>query len=89
VSTLAVEQPRLEGLEAERTLDDVLVGAWTQLCSHRAVECPLCHGEMEPEYGARALEPDDSGAAHTGEAGCRAGGKPEGGRCTSCGAVLR
>jgi hypothetical protein len=55
VSTLLVAQPTLEGLEPERTLDDLLIGVWTRLSSHQAVECPACHGEMEPEYGAQAL----------------------------------
>ncbi len=55
MSTLAVAQPTLEGLERERTLDDLLVSIWSELFSHQAVECPACHGEMEPEYGAQAL----------------------------------
>jgi hypothetical protein len=55
VSTLAVEQPTLEGLERERTLDDVIVGVWRGLCSHQIVKCPICHGEMAPEYSAQAL----------------------------------
>jgi len=55
VTMLAVPQTTLEGLEDERTLDDFLVSAWGELRSHRIVECPVCRGEMEPEYGAHAL----------------------------------
>jgi DnaJ-class molecular chaperone len=55
MSMLAVEQRTLEGLEYEPTLDELLVGVWTGLSSHRTVECPVCHGEMDPEYGAQAL----------------------------------
>jgi hypothetical protein len=55
VSTLAVEQPTLEGLEREPTLDDVVLSVWTTLISHRTAECPVCHGEMAPLYAAHAL----------------------------------
>ena len=55
MTTLALEQTMLEGLGPEPTLDELVVGVWTGVSSHRAVECPVCHGEMEPEYGAQAL----------------------------------
>jgi hypothetical protein len=55
MSTLVVEQTTLEGLGAQPTLDDLVVRAWTGLRSHQNVECPACHGEMAPEYGAQAL----------------------------------
>jgi hypothetical protein len=55
MSTLAVAQTTLEGLEPESTLDDVVVGAWTTLVSHRTAECPVCHGDMSPVYAAHAL----------------------------------
>jgi hypothetical protein len=55
VSTLLVAQTTLEGLEPVPTLDDVIAGVWTGLCAHRTTECPVCHGEMAPEYGAHAL----------------------------------
>jgi hypothetical protein len=89
VTVLALEQTTLEGLEPDRTLDAVLTTTWGRLRSHQIAQCPVCRGEMEPEYGTQALQPDGSGAARTGEAGRRAGRKPEGGRCTDCGAVLR
>jgi hypothetical protein len=54
MSTLAVEQATLEGYGPEPTLDALLTGVWSDLCSHRIVECPLCQGEMRPEYGAQA-----------------------------------
>ena len=55
MTTLALAQTTLEGLEAEPTLDDVLVSAWGELRSHHTVKCPVCHGTMDPEYGSQAL----------------------------------
>jgi DnaJ-class molecular chaperone len=55
VSTLAVEQTTLEGLGPEPTLEDLMLGVWRSLSSHQTVECPVCHGTMEPQYGAHAL----------------------------------
>jgi hypothetical protein len=52
---LAVEQTTLEGFEPEPTLEDLLVGTWGELRSRQVGECPVCRGEMEPEYGAQAL----------------------------------
>jgi hypothetical protein len=89
MSTLAVAPTLLDRTGGEPTLDDLLVGVWEGLAAHRAVECPACWGEMEPEYGAHSRQPDSSGAAQSGEAGCRAARRPEGGRCTACGATLR
>jgi tRNA(Ile2) C34 agmatinyltransferase TiaS len=37
----------------ERALDDVIVRVWEELAARRAVVCPVCGGEMEPEYGAQ------------------------------------
>ena len=39
----------------EPTLDDVIVGAWEGLTAHSVVECPVCGGELAPEYGAHAI----------------------------------
>lgn len=89
MSTLALAPTLLDRLGGEPTLDDELAGVWEGLAAHRRVECPVCRGEMEPDYGAHARQPDDSGAARIREAGCRAGPRPEGGRCTACGATLR
>ena len=36
------------------TLDEVLSGAWEGLAAHQRVPCPMCGGEMGPEYGAHA-----------------------------------
>jgi hypothetical protein len=36
-------------------LDEVLVGMWEGLTAHQVVGCPVCGGEMEPEYGVQAL----------------------------------
>jgi hypothetical protein len=38
----------------ECTLDDVVVGAWEGLSAHLTVSCPVCDGELVPEYGAHA-----------------------------------
>jgi hypothetical protein len=42
-------------LGGEPTLDDVVVGAWEGLTAHMTATCPVCEGEMKPEYGAHAL----------------------------------
>ena len=55
MSTMAVAQITLDGLEPESTLDDVVIGVWATLISHRTAECPVCHGDMAPLYAARAL----------------------------------
>ena len=51
---VAVAPRELERGYGERALDDVIVRAWEELTAHRAVSCPVCGGEMEPEYGAQA-----------------------------------
>ncbi len=38
----------------ERALDDVIVRAWEELTEGRGCACPVCGGEMAPEYGAQA-----------------------------------
>ena len=55
MTLLAVEQTTLAGLEPEPTLEELLVRTWGELRSGHGVECPVCRGEMEPEYGAQAL----------------------------------
>lgn len=45
----------------ERTLDDVIVGAWEALIASssgrggQAVACPVCAGPMRPRYAAGAV----------------------------------
>ena len=39
----------------EPTLDSLLSGMWEGLAAHRSVPCPLCGGEIKPEYGVHAL----------------------------------
>jgi hypothetical protein len=34
------------------TLDDLLVGVWEDLTTHRTVACPACGDEMVPRYSA-------------------------------------
>jgi len=44
-----------DGAGGGPTLDQVVSGAWEELTAHAVVECPLCDGELEPEYGQHAL----------------------------------
>ncbi len=39
----------------EPTLDELIAGVWEGLTAHAVERCPVCGGEMEPEYGAHAL----------------------------------
>ncbi len=39
----------------ERTLEDLILGAWEELAAHHSVSCPVCAGTMAPEYGVHAL----------------------------------
>ena len=39
----------------EPTLDELIAGVWEGLAAHAVVACPVCEGEMGPEYGAHAL----------------------------------
>ncbi|HWC86734.1 MAG TPA: hypothetical protein VG388_09350 [Solirubrobacteraceae bacterium] len=32
----------------------MLSGAWEELAAHAVVDCPLCNGELVPEYGSHA-----------------------------------
>lgn len=53
---LATPAPGLfNGLGGEPTLDQLIAGVWEGLTAHATVRCPVCEGEMRPEYGARAL----------------------------------
>ncbi|HEY5317626.1 MAG TPA: hypothetical protein VIJ20_06570 [Solirubrobacteraceae bacterium] len=67
-----------DGAGGGPTLDDVVSGAWEELTAHAVVDCPVCDGEMAPEYAAPALS-----------AGVRAArARPVGGRCRRCGTTL-
>jgi hypothetical protein len=39
----------------ESTLDTLVSGAWEGLAAHKPVPCPVCGGEMTPDYGVHAL----------------------------------
>ena len=54
MNTLAVAPTLLDHVGGEPTLDDLLAGVWEGLTAHRVAECPVCHGEMGPEYGAHS-----------------------------------
>ena len=63
MSTLAVAPSVLDRIGGEPTLADVLAGVWEGLAADRAVECPVCRGEMEPAYGAHTRAVGGSCAA--------------------------
>ena len=51
---LATRTPSLlDRLGGEPTLDDVLSSVWEGLTAQSIVTCPVCGGEMRPEYGRR------------------------------------
>ncbi len=54
MSALAMLPTLFDDLGGEPTLDDVIAGAWEGLAAHRSVECPVCGGALEPQYGAQA-----------------------------------
>ena len=54
MSAVAVAPTLRDRVYGERALDDVLVCVWEELTAHRDVACPVCGGEMGPEYGAQA-----------------------------------
>jgi hypothetical protein len=43
-----------DSLGGEPTLDELLSGVWEGLVAHQHVACPVCGGDMTPEYGAHA-----------------------------------
>jgi hypothetical protein len=47
-------QPLFDGAGGGPTLDDVVSGAWEELTAHAVVDCPICDGELVPEYAAHA-----------------------------------
>jgi hypothetical protein len=55
VTTLTLPAPSLfDDAGAQTTLDELLVGVWEGLSGRARVRCPVCGGEMQPEYGAHA-----------------------------------
>jgi hypothetical protein len=53
-ATLTVAPSLFDAVGGEPTLDEMLVGAWEGLIAHAVVTCPVCEGEMRPEYGAQS-----------------------------------
>jgi hypothetical protein len=41
----------------ERTLEDLILGAWEELAAHRLVQCPVCAGVMASSAGAHHARP--------------------------------
>jgi hypothetical protein len=67
VSTLALTRPGarddgradsapslFDDMGGEPTLDELLVGVWEGLATHRTVGCPVCGEDMAPVYGVHA-----------------------------------
>jgi hypothetical protein len=64
MSTLALDRPDarrgepapslFDDVGGEPTLDELLSGAWEGLVAHQQVACPMCGGDMTPDYGAHA-----------------------------------
>jgi hypothetical protein len=44
----------LEPEGEERRLGQLIAGLWDRLATHARVECPICAGRMEPQYGMGA-----------------------------------
>jgi hypothetical protein len=67
VTALALDRPRVDrrgigepapslfdDVGGVPTLDEVLSGAWEGLAAHQHAACPVCGGDMSPEYGVHA-----------------------------------
>jgi hypothetical protein len=52
MSTLALAPSLFGAVGGEPTLDELIAGVWEGLAAHGVVVCPVCEGEMAPEYGA-------------------------------------
>jgi hypothetical protein len=46
--------PSVRRLRTARTLDVAISALWARMSAGRAVSCPLCQGEMQPQYGSGA-----------------------------------
>ncbi|HET9075120.1 MAG TPA: hypothetical protein VFN48_11110 [Solirubrobacteraceae bacterium] len=66
----------------ERTLEDILLGAWEGLAAHHAVRCPVCRGDMVPSASASAS------ARARARARASVGRPAVAGRCEDCGTRL-
>jgi len=54
VDALATAPSLLDGVSTESTLAETLDRVWEALSARRPGTCPVCAGEMQPEYGAQA-----------------------------------
>ena len=56
MATLALDSPSLfdapPAPEPERTLADVVLGAWDAVLAGAPGECPVCTGTLAPRHGA-------------------------------------
>jgi hypothetical protein len=52
-SALAAPPGRASPLReaSDRRLDQAIDSLWERLMGHRSAACPVCGGEMHPEYG--------------------------------------
>ena len=66
MATLALDIPEnVAPAERERTLEDLIVGAWSALSVAHAPACPLCGDDLVPRYGS---------GSHPVAGGCRSCG---------------
>jgi hypothetical protein len=54
MTMLAVAERPRERLDAEPSLAAMVGTLWEELQAGRPVACPLCHGELAPQYGPHA-----------------------------------
>ena len=54
VDPVTVSAPPDPAFAGERTLEDLVLGAWEELAVAHAASCPLCAGPLVPRFGAGA-----------------------------------
>ena len=66
-STLLDAPALFDRIDEGGTLDELIVSVWEGIGADRDVACPVCAGQMNPEYGvhARAIGGRCSGCGST------------------------
>jgi hypothetical protein len=54
MSTLELAPTLFDRPGGEPSLDEVISSVWEVLTARQPVECPVCGGEMEPQYAAHS-----------------------------------
>lgn len=54
MSTLTLEPTLFDRPGGEPSLDELISGVWEVLTARQPVGCPVCGGEMEPQYAAHS-----------------------------------